>query len=164
MNNFASFDNDELLALSDWNFQNNLHENALEKLKVLVRRDNAPLQSHALIGRIYATLGLFEKAKISFTFYLENQTNHRMKINETFQLGLVERDLGNIDNALHVWDELLKEHPKHTPCLYNKAVILVEIKQYQKAADLLNSILEIAEDNDQHIQLADQLLSRIALQ
>lgn len=164
MTDFSVFDSDELLALSDLNFQSGNHQDALEKLKILVRRENAPLQTHALLGRIYATLGLFEKAKTAFIFYLEHQTNDRMRVNEFFQLGLVERDMGNFDAALKIWDDLLKAYPNHTPTLYNNAVILAEKQQLQKAADLLNLILEVADDKDQHIQLADQLLSRIALQ
>ncbi len=163
MTNYSNFDGDELLALSDWHFQNNQYDQALDKLKALVTRQDAPLQSHALIGRIYATLGLFDKAKKAFVFYLEHQSNPNMRVNEIFQLGLVEKDSGNIEAALRAWDDLLINYPNHTPCLYHKAIVLVDLKQYQQAADILNYILENAEDNDRHIQLADQMLNNIAL-
>jgi tetratricopeptide (TPR) repeat protein len=164
MTNFANFDDNELLALADWHFQNDQHEGALDKLKVLLGRGSAPLQTYALLGRLYATIGLFGKAKEAFRFYLDNESDESRTVNETFQLGLVERDMGNTDGAIQIWDNLLQKHPNHSPALYNKALVLSELGQTQAAVELLNHILETAPDNDNHIQMADQLLTRLALQ
>lgn len=163
MTMFSNFDDEELLALADWNFQKDEHELALEKVKVLASRGTGPIQSYALMGRLYATLGLFIKAKQAFQHYLENQPDENLKVNETFQLGLVERDMGNFDGAMSIWNNLLSNHPNHPPALYHSAVILSENGKQQEAVELLNHILETADDNDGHIQMADQLLSKLVL-
>ncbi|WNO11327.1 tetratricopeptide repeat protein [Teredinibacter sp. KSP-S5-2] len=164
MNNYSAFDSDELLALADFDFRNDRPEDALLKLKNLVARAATPLQTYALIGRIYATIGLFEKAKGAFEFYLTKVKDPNAKINELFQLGLVERDLGNTDIAIEIWSDLLNEHPNYAPALYHKAETLINLNRVQESVDLLNHILETAEDGDNFIALADQLLSKTVLQ
>ena len=163
MDSLTSFDNDELLALSDYDFQNDRHQDALVKLKVLIARNQTPLPTYALLGRIYATIGLLERAREAINFYLSRAPKEQT-LNEIFQLGLVESDLGNFDIALQIWSDLLIEHPNHCPALFHKANVLIKKGQVQEAVDLLNHILETAPEGDKYIPMADRLLSRIVLQ
>lgn len=163
MSDLTCFDNDELLALSDNDFQNKRYEQSLAKVKVLLARNNTPLPAYALIGRLYASIGLLERARDAFAFYI-SKAQREPVLNETFQLGLVESDLGNKDAALDIWTKLLAEHPNYPPALYHKANLLLEKDKIQESVDLLNHILETAPEGDNYIPMADRLLSRIVLQ
>ena len=164
MTDYTLFDDPELLSLADLDFQGDRHEAALSKLKILLSRGSAPLQTYALLGRIYATIGLLTKAKQAFGFYLDNESESERRVNETFQLGLVEKDMGNIEDAITIWDDLLNSMPEHSPTLYQKALALIGKGEKQAAVDLLNRVLETADDNDPYIPMADQMLSKLALQ
>ncbi|WP_143873782.1 tetratricopeptide repeat protein [Catenovulum sediminis] len=158
----STFDTDELLALADIDFQKERNAEALFKLKALIARNNTPIQAYALLGRIYATIGLFPRAQSALRFFIDN--NEGMpSVNERFQLGLVESDLGNTEEAINIWSELLTQFPDYPPALYHKAKIFVASGKEQEAIVLLNHILETAQDGDAHISLADKLLSKISV-
>jgi tetratricopeptide (TPR) repeat protein len=164
MNNYSNFDSDELLALADLNFRNEDYEATMHKVKVLLARSEKPLQTYALMGRVYAIIGLLEKAKGAFEYYLKHQNVQEHTLNEHFQLGMVEKDLGNIDTAIDSWDALLQNTPNFAPALYHKALALKNSGRVKDAIEPLNHILETAEDGDSYIEAADKLLSSIALQ
>ena len=166
MSDASNLDSDELLALANWNLQNGDYQGSLIKLKILLSRNNVPLQAYSALGRVYATLGLYERAKGAFGFFIDQQPegNKSLAFNEQFQLGLVENDLGNVEGAISIWNEILEDNPKFIPAMYHKANALVGLNQIQEAADILNNILENAEDGNEYISLSDQLLSKIVLQ
>ncbi len=164
MSDYSNFDNDELLALADWNFKKTDYQAAIEKLKTLLARNNVPLNTYALLGRVYATIGLFERAKGAFQFFIDQKQDPSTALNERFQLGLVENDLGNSEQAIKIWDEVLASHSNFVPAMYHKAKVLVELNQVQVAVELLNNLLETAEDGNEYIPMADKLLSKLVLQ
>ena len=164
MSNYSNFDNDEVLALADWSYQNGDYQGTLEKLKTLLARNNVPLQTYSSLGRVYATLGLFERAKGAFSFFIDQQPEDAPIHNEQFQLGLVESDMGNLEQAVEIWDKLLTENKEFVPAMYHKAKALVDLNQIQSAVDILNNLLEVAEDGNEYIPMADQLLSKLVLQ
>lgn len=152
------FDSDELLALSrnDMLLQN--YELALEKIKTLIARESIPLEVLSLAGKIYATLGLFEKAKSSFSEYLQHAPNAYI---ELFQLGMVERDLGEINAAVSIWMSVLDLEPNYPDALYYCADAYIQLDLYDKARANLLTLLETAPDDSKYIPMADQLLNRI---
>lgn len=159
--NYSNFDPEELFALAKYDFSKNEYEPALSKLKVLIGRNQTLLDSYSLAGRIYATLELFEKAKECFSIFVKNAPE---AIEERFQLGVVDYNLGNLEDALSMWDELLESYPGFPPALYHKALVMIDKDEVQQATDLLNSLLETAPEGDAHIAMADEMLSKLSLQ
>lgn len=161
MFDYSTFNPEELFALAKMDFQRENYENSLRKLKVLMGRNQIPIQTYSLLGRVYASIGIFEKAKECFEVFVKNVPD---AIEEKFQLGMVERDMGNSDQAVNLWDELLTQVPNFPPALYHKALVSIDKDDTKHAVELLNSLLETAPEGDELIHRADQLLSRISLQ
>lgn len=156
--NYLNFDQDELFALSQFDMKNQNYEKALEKIKLILSRDKIPVEALALAGKLYASLGLFERAKGAFLEFTEKVPEAFV---ELFQLGMVERDLGNISMAAAIWEQVLKIEPNYPEALYYLADACVQMDSIENARDWLFKLLETAPDNSEYIQLADQLLYRI---
>lgn len=161
LNDLEIFDQDELLAIATIAFDKQDLMTALPILKKLVTSEQCPVGSFSLLGRIYAILGLYERAMIAFNAYLE----HRPEVvPEHFEIGLLHRELGNDNEALKVWDEVLEKAPGFPPALYSKAVYLRDYNLIDDALDLLNTLIETAPPEDRHVEMANQLISEISLQ
>lgn len=161
MINYSNLDNDEIFALAKIDFRRENYDFCLEKLKCVMARNQIPVAVYSLLGRTYAVLELFERARDVFKMYLEHVPN---ALQEKFHLGMVEKDLGNNDVAIKLWDEVLAEEPSFIPALYHKAVVFVDKNALQEASQLLNQLLEVVPENDQHAVLAKELLDSIQLQ
>jgi tetratricopeptide (TPR) repeat protein len=156
--NYLIFDQDELFALSQVDMKNQNYERALEKIKIIMSRENIPIETLALAGKLYASIGLFEKARDAFFNFTQQVPNAYL---ELFQLGMVERDMGNISLATTIWEKVLEIEPNYPEALYYLADACVQLDLIDNARDWLFKLLETAPDNSEYIQLADQLLYRI---
>ncbi len=161
MFDYSTFNPEELFALAKIDFQRENYENSLRKLKVLLGRNQIPVQTYSLLGRVYASIGIFEKAKECFEVFVKNVPD---AVEELFQLGMVEKDMGNADVAVSLWNDLLTKIPNFPPALYHKALVSIDKNETQDAVELLNLLLETAPEGDELIHRADQLLSKISLQ
>jgi len=152
------FDADELLALARFDLERNDYEGALGKLKIVVSGDSAPADAFAMTARLYAQLGLFERAKGFFQKYLALNPNALV---EKFQLGMAYFDTGNTKEALGLWSEILEKQPIHPPALFYKGFALVQQGQTAEAKDLLNTLLKNAPADNLYFGRARELLQAI---
>jgi len=161
MNNFSLLDTDELFALAQLDFEREDYQSALPKLKKLIKGQDFPVGVFSVLGRIYAILGLFNKAKISLETFLEHQPD---AVPEHFEIGMIHRQLGDDDSAISVWDDVLEKAPHFPPVLYSKALYLLDCDLTEESLEQLNLIIETANPNDRHIEMANELISQISLQ
>lgn len=156
--NYQIFDQDELFALSQYDMKNKNYENALEKVKIIMSRESIPIETLALAGKLYASIGLFERARDAFSEFTKKVPNAYV---ELFQLGMVERDMGNISIASGIWEKVIEIEPNYPDALYYLADVCVQLDLIDNARDWLFRLMETAPDNSEYIQLADQLLYKI---
>lgn len=161
MFDYSTLDSEEIFALAKIDFQRKNYEASLVKLKALLSRNQIPLQAYSLLGRVYATIGIFRKAKECFQVFVKNNPN---ALDEKFQLGLVEKDMGNDEAALEQWDSILETAPKFAPALFQKARVLIDKEDKGEAIELLNYLLETAPEGHDLIAETESLLSKINLQ
>ncbi|MDO6685867.1 MULTISPECIES: tetratricopeptide repeat protein [unclassified Agarivorans] len=160
LNEKKLLESDELLALSRIAIEREDYEGALMKLKSILDEPEIPVGVYALLGRVYAALELFEKAIIAFDEYLI----HRPEVvPEKFHLGAVYREMGENEKALQIWDEVLDKAPDFPPVLYNQALYYLEEKDEDGAIEKLNYIIENIDPEDNHVDMANRLLSTISL-
>jgi len=153
-----SFESDELVALARLNIERGEVDEALWKLKQVITETNPPAEALAMSARLYAQLGLFERAKPLFQRYLELQPN---AVNEIFQLGMVHFDAGQQAEALKIWDGLLKTQPTHPPALFYRALALHQLDQSPEARHSLDILLKSAAPDNLYFNRAKELLQTI---
>lgn len=156
--NYELFDEQEMLALIKQDMTNNDYSRALEKLKTILKAEQIPLEAFSLAGKLYATLEMFERAKFYFAEFVKFVPEATV---EWFQLGMVEKDIGNIDGAIEIWDKLAASRSDNTEVLYYLADAYIIKLMFNEARDCLLNILENAPDDSPFISMADKLLNRI---
>jgi len=152
------FEPDELVALARLNIERGEMDEALWKLKQVIAEANPPAEALSMTARLYAQLGLFERAKPLFQRYLATQPN---AVNETFQLGMVHFDAGQLAEALKIWDGLLKSQPTHPPALFYRALALHQLGQSTEARHSLDILLKSAAPDNLYFNRAKELLQTI---
>jgi tetratricopeptide (TPR) repeat protein len=156
--NLEIFELDELLALSMIDMKNQSYQAALEKVKFIRAHESFPAAVLALAGKLYATLGLFERARESFSEYLVREPEAYL---ELFQLGMVEKDLGNYGVAIELWTRVLEINRNYPEALFYLGDLCIRLDRIEEARTWLLTLLETAPDESEFIPLADQLLNRI---
>ncbi|KUI97037.1 tetratricopeptide repeat protein [Vibrio sp. MEBiC08052] len=154
------FESDELLALANYHFDKQDYIIALPILKRLVMAEMAPVGTFSTLGRVYAVLGLFERAMVAFRTYLEIRPE---AVAERFEISLLHRELGQDEDAVKIWDKLLQEKPDFAPVLYAKAQYAKEMNLEDEAIDLLTQLIEQCSDDEQYVDLANQTLAEISM-
>ena len=160
MTNYEGLEPDELLALANLYFDNEDYIVALPILKKLVNSETAPVGAFSTLGRIYSILGLFERAKAAFDAYLGFRPD---AIPERFEKGLVLKQMGSDEAALTIWENILEENEHFAPALYTKALYLKESSRVDEAIDVLTLLIENTPPEDNHFDLANQMLSELSL-
>ena len=152
------FDADELVALSRIDLRQNRQDRALHRLKIAVCQSTCPSDGFALIGQVYADLGLFSHAQEWLGRYIEQNPKSPT---ELFQLGLTHLELNNLDQAKVLWMTVLELMPNHPPALYFTAVAAtLDGRNEDARRDLLQLFRNTAPDN-QYVQQGKELLSRL---
>lgn len=157
--NAEFFDGEELLALARADIEKGLHDSALYKLKTAMQKQNLPVEVFAVIGRLYAQLRLWEKAKENLSKFLE--TNPKA-ITEKFQFGMVLFDSGDKVAALSVWKELLTLAPLHPPAMFYSALINADMGAVDAAKTMLDKLLQNAPVDNLYFERAKELLQAIS--
>ena len=157
--NEVSLDTDELIALIKLDLEKGNIEKALLKLKEVIKDKNVPSEAYAIAARTYAQLGLFERAKDNFNRYLENNPD---ATTELFQLGMSHLDCGEKQEALGIWDRLLKKAPVHPPALFYKGLVLAQSGKIADAKQSLDTLLKSANVDNLYFGRAKELLQSIA--
>ena len=151
----AKFDTEELVALAKFDLDHDKIDSALEKVKIILTADDCPLEAKGLAARLYAQLKLFDKAKALYVQYLEISPE---SITELFQLGMVNLESGNSDEAIAIWSQLLEQNATHPPSLYYSAIALLEAEQVDEASRHLNVLLQSAPADNLYFGKAKEIL------
>lgn len=152
------FDLDEQLALARFDMEQNRPEQALAKLKSLLNETPVPPAALSLCGRLYAQLGLFERAQGLFErFVALNPT----ALDEAFQLGMVTFDLGDVEGALRAWDALLERAPVYPPALFYSALALARLGRLVDAQRNLNILLQAIPNDNLYFERGRELLAKV---
>jgi len=151
----GELDSDELLALARLDMDQNRMDQALIKLKHILNTDKGNSDALSMGGKVYAQLGLFDKAKNCFKQYLEINPD---SIIDQFQYGMVHFDNGDKDTALSIWNELLAKQPTHPPSLFYKGLLLAQTNQTADARATLSILLQSAPADNLYFGRAKELL------
>lgn len=154
---YELFDQDELIALIGHDMKVQDYTHALEKVKFMMQAEQFPVSLFSLAGKLYATLELFERARFYFAEYIRHVPNAQI---ELFQLGMVERDIGNLDAAIAIWEDM-DDKLNNPEAQYYLADVYVSQNNLEKARSSLLNILENAPDGSPFIPMADKLLNRL---
>jgi tetratricopeptide (TPR) repeat protein len=152
------FEADELVALARHDIERGELDQALGKLKQAMSDTTPPAEAFAMGARLYAQLGLWERAKALFQQYLEAEPN---AVNEAFQLGMVHFDSGQIDEAVNIWESLLKNHPTHPPALFYRSLAKHQVGQTAEARHTLDVLIKSAAPDNLYFNRAKELLQTI---
>lgn len=153
-----SFEADELVALARLDIERGVLDEALWKLKQAIMEASPPAEALAMTARLYAQLGLWERAKPLFQRYLEIEPR---AVNEAFQLGMVHFDAGQASEAVKIWENLLKDHPTHPPALFYRALAASHAGQPAEARRSLDVLLKSAPPDNLYFNRAKELLLAI---
>ena len=149
---------DELLALARHDIERGELESGLRKLKQILAGSNPLAEARSIAGRLYAQLGLFERAQALFQDYL--QTNPDSVV-ERFQMGMTHLDAGQPQEALAIWEELLHDHPVHPPALFYKGLVLAQAGKVPEAKQSLDILMKSAPADNLYFGRAKELLQAI---
>jgi tetratricopeptide (TPR) repeat protein len=152
------FEADELLALARLDIEGGKLDEALWKLKQVLTETTPPAEALAMAARLYAQLGLWERAKPLFQRYIEAEPK---AMNEIFQLGMVNFDGGAVKEALAIWAGLLKDHPTHPPALFFTALAYSQTGQMTEARHGLEVLLKSAPADNLYFTRGKELLHAI---
>lgn len=153
-----SFEPDELLALARVDIDRGELAEALWKLKLLLAESSPPADCFSMSGRLYAQLGLWDRAKSMFQKYLEQNP---AAVTEAFQLGMVHFDAGKLAEAKTIWESLLKENPTHPPALFYLALAATQERDTPRAKQLLDALLKTAAPDNLYFGRGKELLQAI---
>lgn len=151
-------DKEELLALTRLDIERGALEAALLKLKQVLADESPPAEALSMGGRLYAQLGLWERAKDLLQRYLKLQPN---AINETFQFGMVHFDGGQAAEAKKIWEGLLKTMPTHPPALFYYGLVLAQEGKIPQAKQSLDTLLKSAPADNLYFGRAKELLQAL---
>ena len=154
----ADFDTDELLALAGLDMEQQRHEAALRKLKQVLNAESPPAESLAMVAKVYAQIGLLERAQTHFERYLEQVPDARL---ERFQWGMALFQGNNLSAALDVWEQVLREQSFFPPAQYYKHLALAQLGDVDTARQGLEAMLKSLDKDNLYFARARDLLSAL---
>jgi tetratricopeptide (TPR) repeat protein len=121
-----------------------------------LREKSPPGEAYAVTARLYAQLGLFERAQVLLKQYLQL---HPDAVLEAFQLGMTHFDAGQTNEALDIWERILKQHPVHPPALFYKGMALAQQGKATEARQALEVLLKSAPADNLYFGRGKELLA-----
>ncbi len=152
------FDAEELLALAGHEFQRGEFQPALLKPKRLVSRSKPLGAALEMIARLYARIGLMDRAQKSFLEYLE--TNPQ-SAHATFELGVTYFDQGKSGKALECWKRTLELEPAYPPALFYSALAHAVGGDADDARRQLDVLFKSAQADNLYVGRGRELLKSI---
>lgn len=131
-------DFEELIVLAKLDLDANNLSDALIKIKFAHKSTSADSETTIMLARLYARLGLFEKATPLFSEYVDKNPD---AIVEKFQLGMTLFDNNDFAKALEIFNSILEAEAYHPPAMFYSTLILSEQGKVDEAISLLESIL-----------------------
>jgi len=154
----VSLDSDELVALARVDIERGAFNDALLKIKQVLADQEPPAQAFALGGRLYAQLGLWQRARPCYERYLQTNPN---AVTEAFELGMVRFDSGDAVEARKIWSNLLGKQPTHPPSLFYRALALAQENNAADARKDLDVLLKSAPPDNLYFGRGRDLLRAI---
>jgi tetratricopeptide (TPR) repeat protein len=159
--NLPSLSSEELFALARLDAEAGRSEQALRKLKLLVAEPQPPLEALAMAGRIYAQLRLVEQAQSCYRRYLAARPD---ALHESFELGVLLFESGDLHGAGTQWGQLLARVPTYPPTLYYSALLAAREGRRTDALKHLEALLSAAAPDNVYVDRARELLTEVAPQ
>lgn len=154
----SEFDTDELLALARLDISKGNTESALLKIKTALNDSKVPDEAYSMAAKIYAGLGLFERAQAMFKAYLNKNPDAPL---ETFQLGMTYFDSGQRQEAVKIWENILQKQPTHPPVLFYTALAKAQEGDTATSRKILNDLIKSAPADNLYFKQGKELLSAI---
>lgn len=161
MNSFQNLDVHELIALSRLDIAKEDFSSALLKLKHAISFDGISDEAFSMLAKVYAQIGLSEKAISYFERFLQNNPDALL---EKFQLGVAQLDAGQSNGALDTWRELLTTHPGYPPALYYSGLVLSQTDKVDGAIATLQGLVDKTATDNLYVERAVELLDHIRMQ
>lgn len=152
------YDVDELLALARMDLQEKNCQESLWKIKLAMGKCDDGHEAYALAGRVYAQIGLYDKARDAYVNYI---THNPDAILERFQHGMVLFDMGDFEKAQATWQELLQQSPGYPPALYYMAICWLQADNKDKAMQLITELKNTAPKDNYYVNLAIEMEQRM---
>ena len=151
-------DAEEQLAVAKHEIQRGDLERALSRLKSLASLPRPPADALAVMGRVYAQVGLMDRSQAAFARYLEA---HPEAVHETFELGATYFDQGQDAKALEQWGRALLLQPTHPPTLYFSAAALSRTGKNADARRRLDVLFKSAPADNLYVERGRDLLKTL---
>src|ERR1044071_2587756 len=119
----GTLDNYELLALARRDLDAGRMEEALITLKNLIAQPKPDAEALPVAARLYAQLGLMEKARDCYKRYVKAKPD---AVLETFELGVTYFEGGEGAEAKKIWDKVLGTEPTHPPTLFYSGLLAAQ--------------------------------------
>lgn len=154
-NELTVFDTEELLVFASRDISAGNLEDGLRKLKLAIQRNDSE-DPHAMIARLYAELGLLDKARHHYRIFLTANPAFQL---EAFQLGMVEMDSGDEKAAMEQWTRVLEMNPTFPPALYYRALLRHKHELLEDARRDIEVIVNAVPEDNLYYLKAQELLA-----
>jgi len=152
------FERDELLALARLDLEKGRVEEALRKLKSLIAEADADPEALPLAARIYAQLGLGERAQACYRRYLAVRPD---AVLESFELGMTHFDRGETGEAETLWRGVLERAPTHPPTLFYRALLHARTDRVSQARRDLEVLFQSVPADNLYVERGRELLQQL---
>ena len=152
------YDNEELLALARFDLSRDRPDEALWKLKKLIDAAEPSPDAVVVAARLYAQLGLVDRAQGLFKRYLELRPG---SMQETFELGMTHFDKNELAPAQARWEAVLNALPTHPPALYYLSLLSAREGRAAEARRTLDILLKSAPADNLYVGRSRELLKSL---
>jgi tetratricopeptide (TPR) repeat protein len=152
------FEKDELLALARLDLEKGRVEEALRKLKAAIAERDPAAEALPLAARIYAQLGLTERAQACYRKYLAARPD---AVLESFELGMTHFDRGDAGEAEALWRDVLERVPTHPPTLFYRALLHARAGRMPEARRDLDVLFQAVPADNLYVGRGRELLQEL---
>ena len=150
-------DLEELIVLAKLDLEANDLSGALTKLKLAKSKDG-DAEVVVMLARLYARLGLFNKATPLFSEYLQDNPDALV---EKFQYGMTFFDNKQLSKALEIFESILEQEANHPPAMFYSTLILSEQNKVEDAMAGLENILLTVDSKNLFYSRAHEELAKL---
>ena len=149
---------DELLALARLDMEKGRVEEALRELKAVIAGPDPLAEALPLAARIYAQLGLSERAQDCYRRYLAARPDALL---ESFELGMTHFDRGDTGEAETLWRGVLERAPTHPPTLFYRALLHARAGRMPEARRDLDVLFQAVPADTLYVGRGRELLQEL---
>jgi tetratricopeptide (TPR) repeat protein len=153
-----AFTLEELLALARADLEAARLEPALRKAKMLSAGPAPSVDAFVIAARAYARLGLRVQAQDYFQKYLASRPD---ALHESFELGVLLFEGGELENARQRWQALLERAPTYAPTLFYSGLLAAHEGRLQDARRHLDVLFGSASADNLYVARGRDLLAQL---